>query len=575
MDATMNRQAILSALKTTSPTVLVVGGGINGVGTFRDLALNGVDVLLVDRADFCSGASAASSHMAHGGIRYLENGEFKLVREAVQERNRMIENAPHLVRPLPTTIPTFKIFSGLLNAPLKFMGLLDKPSERGALVIKVGLTVYDAFTHAQKTVPPHWMNGRRQTLAKFPRMNPSVRYAANYYDGLIISPERLTLELLLEGEAEGEHARALNYMSVKNMDGEAVCLKDELSGEEYQISPRLVINAAGPWIDFTNGYLGLSTQYIGGTRGAHLVLKNGELRKEIGKHMIFFELEDARLVLILPLGDKVLVGTSEHAIQDPDQARCTQDEIDYFLGMIGRVFPDIQVDPSQIVFRFSGVRPLPNVQAKTFLQVTRNHRMHEDLQGSLPVYSLVGGKWTSFRAFSEQVTDKALAFLGLPRMAGTHNLPIGGGRDYPHGQENIKKWVEALQASTELPLSQVETLFQRYGTRAWEVCEFILAGEDALFVAGPSFSHREVQFLVRAEKIVHLDDLLLRRTLLAYLGELNLPLIQEMAEVVACELGWDAAQTQSEIERSLDILADKHSVTFESMPESEVLEEAY
>jgi len=219
----MNRQEILSTLKTTSPTVLVVGGGINGVGTFRDLALNGVDVLLVDRADFCSGASAASSHMAHGGIRYLENGEFQLVREAVQERNRMIENAPHLVRPLPTTIPTFKIFSGMLNAPLKFMGWIDRPSERGALVIKIGLTVYDAFTRAQKTVPHHWMNGRKQALAKFPRMNPSIRYAANYYDGLIISPERLTLELLLEGEAEGEHARALNYMSVKSMDGQAVC----------------------------------------------------------------------------------------------------------------------------------------------------------------------------------------------------------------------------------------------------------------------------------------------------------------------------------------------------------------
>ena len=558
----MNRQAILSTLKNTSPTVLVVGGGINGVGTFRDLALNGVDVLLVDRADFCSGASAASSHMAHGGIRYLENGEFRLVREAVQERNRMIENAPHLVQPLPTTIPTFKIFSGLLNAPLKFMGWLDKPSERGALVIKIGLTFYDAFTRAQKTVPSHWMNGRKQALAKFPRMNPSIRYAANYYDGLIISPERLTLELLLEGEAEGEHAHALNYMSVKNMDGQAIHFKDEITGEEYKISPRLVINAAGPWIDFTNGYLGLSTQYIGGTRGAHLVLKNNELRKEIGDHMIFFELEDGRLVLILPLLDKVLVGTSEHAIQDPDQARCTQDEIDYFLGMIGRVFPDIQVDPSQIVFRFSGVRPLPNVQAKTVLQVTRNHRMHEDLHGSLPVYSLVGGKWTSFRAFSEQVTDKALAFLGLSRKAGTQNLPIGGGRDYPHGQENIQKWVEALQASTGLPLSQVETLFQRYGTRARQVCEFILAGEDAPFDAGPSFSHREIQFLVQAEKIVHLDDLLLRRTLLAYLGELNLPLIQEMADVVACELGWDASQKQCEIERSLDILADKHGVTF-------------
>ena len=558
----MNRQAILSALKITSPTVLIVGGGINGVGTFRDLALNGVDVLLVDRADFCSGASAASSHMAHGGIRYLENGEFKLVREAVRERNRMIENAPHLVRPLPTTIPVFKIFSGLLNAPLKFMGLINRPSERGALVIKIGLTVYDAFTRAQKTVPPHRMTGRTQTLEKFPRMNPTVRFAATYYDGSIISPERLTLELLLEGEAEGDHARALNYMSVKNMEGQTVCLKDELSGKEYQISPRLVINAAGPWIDFTNERLGLSTHYIGGTRGAHLVLKNAELSKEIGDHMIFFELEDGRLVLIFPLLDKILIGTSEHAIQNPDQARCTQDEVDYFLGMLRRVYPDIHVAPSQIVFRFSGVRPLPYTAVGSVFHVSRNHHIQEDLLGSLPVYSLVGGKWTSFRAFAEQVTDKALAFLGLPREAGTHNLPIGGGRDYPKHQEGIKKWVTDLQASTGLPLKQVETLFQRYGTRARQVCEFILAGQDAPFVACPSFSRREIMFLVQVEKIIHLDDLLLRRTLLAYLGELNLPLIKEIADVVGSELGWNASQKKSEMERSLDILADKHGVKF-------------
>ena len=135
--------------------MLIVGAGINGVGTFRDLALNGVDVLLVDRADFCSGASAASSHMAHGGIRYLENGEFRLVREAVRERNAMIVNAPHIVRPLPTTIPIFRLFSGLLNAPLKFLGLLDRPSERGSLVIKIGLMLYDAYTGAQRTVPRH------------------------------------------------------------------------------------------------------------------------------------------------------------------------------------------------------------------------------------------------------------------------------------------------------------------------------------------------------------------------------------------------------------------------------------
>src|SRR5678815_1335231 len=149
----MNRNEILTSI-TQNPnvSVLIIGGGINGIGTFRDLALNGVDVLLVERGDFCSGASSASSHMAHGGIRYLENGEFRLVREAVQERNRMLQNAPHIVKPLPTAIPIFRRFSGLLNAPLKFFNLLDRPAERGALVIKIGLMFYDAFTQGQKTV---------------------------------------------------------------------------------------------------------------------------------------------------------------------------------------------------------------------------------------------------------------------------------------------------------------------------------------------------------------------------------------------------------------------------------------
>src|SRR5574341_1520091 len=164
----MNRQEILDAIsRNPEITVLIVGGGINGIGTFRDLALNGVDVLLVERGDFCSGASAASSHMAHGGIRYLENGEFRLVREAVQERNLLLQNAPHLVKPLPTTIPIFKRFSGLLNAPLKFFGLLDKPSERGSLVIKLGLMMYDAFTGRRRVVPRHKFRSRAKSLAKW------------------------------------------------------------------------------------------------------------------------------------------------------------------------------------------------------------------------------------------------------------------------------------------------------------------------------------------------------------------------------------------------------------------------
>jgi hypothetical protein len=185
----MNRDEVLAGIKNSPEvSVLVVGAGINGIGTFRDLALNGVDVLLIDRSDFCSGASAASSHMAHGGIRYLENGEFRLVREAVQERNGMIEDAPHIVKPLPTTIPIFNLLSGLLNAPLKFMGLLDRPSERGSLVIKIGLMLYDAYTGEQRTVPRHRFLGRKESLRRWPKLSPAVVHTATYYDGAILQP---------------------------------------------------------------------------------------------------------------------------------------------------------------------------------------------------------------------------------------------------------------------------------------------------------------------------------------------------------------------------------------------------
>ena len=144
------REETLAALRAWPEVdVLVIGAGVNGIGTFRELALQGLRVLLVDKGDFCSGTSAASSHMMHGGLRYLENGEFRLVREALHERNRLLRNAPHHVRPLPTTMPVFKRFSGLLNAPLNFLGLARRPAKRGALVLRIGLQVYDWFTHTR------------------------------------------------------------------------------------------------------------------------------------------------------------------------------------------------------------------------------------------------------------------------------------------------------------------------------------------------------------------------------------------------------------------------------------------
>ncbi len=560
----MNRQEILSSLETNPEvSVLIIGAGINGIGAFRDLALNGVDVLIVDRGDFCSGASAASSHMAHGGIRYLENGEFRLVREAVGERNRMIQNAPHIVKPLPTTVPMFKHFSGLFNAPFKFLGLLDKPSERGSLVIKIGLMFYDAFTGKTRTVPRHTFRGRAASLELWPRLNPAVRSTATYFDGSILNPERLALEVLLDGEADG--GRALNYVSLVNGESDTVTLRDELTGATFDLRPKLLVNAAGPWIDAANGTLGLSTRFIGGTKGSHLVLNHPELWQAIGENEFFFENKDGRIVLIFPLFDKVLVGTSDIPIENPDDARCAEDEVDYFLGMIARVFPDIKVGRQHIVFRFSGVRPLAHTgSAKTTGQITRDHYI-QVVEGEwtglgYPVYSLVGGKWTSFRAFAEQVTDKALAFLGEARGKSTRELPIGGGKNYPRTAEEQKRYVDGLAAWTGFSAERVRALFERHGTRAESIALFISKQADQPLESLPEYSRREISFLCMNERVIHLDDLILRRAMLAMLGRLTRAAVDELAKVAGEALGWDDAQKKAEAARTLDLLATRHEV---------------
>ena len=567
----MNRSEVLSSLKENpNVSVLIIGGGINGIGTFRDLALNAVDVLLVERGDFCSGASSASSHMAHGGIRYLENGEFRLVREAVQERNRLIHNAPHIVQPLPTTIPIFKRFSGLLNAPLKFLRMLDKPSERGSLVIKLGLMMYDAYSSAQggngaqRVVPKHQFLSRDQSLMKWKQLNPEIVNTAIYYDGAILRPERLAVELMLDAEAYNPDARALNYVTMVGGSEDMIILRDELTDESYDVRPKLVINAAGSWIDSANRKLGLSTRFIGGTKGSHIILKHDELRNAIGNHEFYFENDDGRLVLIYPLFDRVLVGTTDIPIENPDEARCTDEEADYFLQMILRVFPNIKLSRDDIIFRYSGVRPLPHSSAKLTSQISRDHSI-EVVSGdwtnlSFPIFSLVGGKWTSFRAFGEQVTDKALAHLKLPRKKDTRALPIGGGHGYPRDPTDLKRQIESLSAWTGVTRERLKALFDRYGTRAESVATYMNGGTDFILKSLPDYSRREITFLIQYEKIHHLDDFVLRRSMLAMLGHVTREMIEELAGVFANALGWDEEQRAAEVARTLFILEDKHGV---------------
>jgi glycerol-3-phosphate dehydrogenase len=552
----------------SSIPVLIIGGGINGAGVLRDLALQGVDALLVDKGDFCSGCSAASTRIIHGGLRYLENGEFRLVRESLLERNRLLRSAPHIVKPLATTIPIYTWTKGIAHAARRFFGLTSKPGDRGALIIKAGLTLYDAFAAPLRTMPTHRMASRKLALAQRPMLNPNIVSTATYYDAWMTNPERLCLEVIMDAE-RARGSMACNYVSAYGADGANVHLRDELTGETFTIQPQIVVNAAGAWIDRTNQALQRESQFIGGTKGSHLVVDNADLLRACDGHMLYFANADGRICIFYPVHDKVIVGSTDIPADDPDGVVCDADETRYLIESVKQVFPDIQIAPEQIVFTYCGVRPLPSPalsrsNAATTGQISRDHSFPL-LPGSertaFPIYSLVGGKWTTFRAFAEQVTDVLLHDLGTARRASTDTLPVGGGRDYPLHESERAVWLDGVMRDYEVSRARLEVLLDRYGTRSVDYLAFAAdADPDAPLVNQPNYTRLELEWLATDEYLCHLDDLILRRTTIGVLGETTLPLLGEIARLIAPILCWSEADIAAEVERTAALLASKHGV---------------
>ena len=546
--------------------VLIIGGGINGLATFRDLALQGVDVVVVDRADFVSGASAASSHMIHGGIRYLENGEFRLVHEAVTERNDLLRIAPHYVRPLQTTIPIFSTTSGVLTAPLRFLRHGGGGHrERGAALIKIGLMIYDSFSRggsfgagsfrSRAKVPRHTFHGRRRSLQELPHLTPKVKYTATYWDASLHDPERLAIDVLRDGAAAGgDRARSANYTAAVGVKGDRVILRDQETDVELPFTAAVIINASGPWTDLTNVALGDPSAYMGGTKGSHIVLDHPELLAATGGRELFFEHKDGRIVLIYPLKGRVLVGTTdlEHDMTEPTV--CTEAEVDYFIELVGHVLPGIPVERERIVYRFAGVRPLPGHGDLAPGFVSRDYRIESAFLGasasSTTVLSLVGGKWTTFRASAEHLADRALELLAHPRRRSTRGLPIGGGRGFPMNERSRRQWIDRNRAG--LADERVAMLLDRYGTVAAEVIAAIVADpHDAPLRSAPTYSTAELVHLARTESVQHADDMVLRRTSLAFMGAVTAESALEVAEAIAPVRGWDAAACRAEAARAL------------------------
>ena len=542
--------------------VLIVGGGINGIGVYRDLAAQGVAALLVERSDFCSGTSAAPSRLIHGGLRYLETGEFALVRESVEERNRLLRNAPHLVQPMPVWIPLQSWWAGLLRAPARLLRLTTEPGPKGALMIKLGLVFYDWFGRDLRAAPAHRLVPRDVLRAAMPSLAAPIKLAAEYYDARLVHPERLALELIDDAERDCAAAIALPYVGLAGHENGTVLLEDMTRGGRIRVRPRVVVNVSGAWGDQVNRRLGVDTNLIGGTRGSHVVLRHAALAGELGGRMIYFETPDHRVCLAYSLGDeRVLLGTTDIRSDDPDDTLCSDAEIEYLFEMLHGVMPGMRVGREHIVFHFAGVRPLPRASTANPGAISRDHTLHAfDAEAHRPfvLFSLVGGKWTTYRACAAQIADAVLARLDRPRRTDTGALPIGGGREWPETEEQCRAAVDALETRFELSHEYAQTLWERYGTASSSVARTIAATSAAPLDGLPTHTEGEIAHIARHERVTHLSDVVLRRTLIAFEGRCSERALRALSNVLGVELGWDGARCEQEAADAAALLSHRH-----------------
>ncbi|WP_373503770.1 glycerol-3-phosphate dehydrogenase/oxidase [Aestuariivirga sp.] len=521
-----------------SPDVLIIGGGVNGVGTLRDLALNGISAVLVEQGDFACGASGASTRMAHGGLRYLEGREFRLVAEAVRERNLLLHHAPHIVRPLEIVVPLDSVTQGLLRAGLRFLGLSNAPGPLSLAALKGGLAVYEFFGRAERALPPHGVTTRREDFP--PGLPAATRAVVNYFDGWIDTPEALIFEMLAEAEAQPGTA-AINHCDWSlNGDG-SFEMKDRLGEGRWTLRPKMIVNAAGAWVDAVNTRLGFATHLVRKVKGAHLLIRHDALLARMAGRAFYFDDGTGRMAICLPLRETVLMGTTEVETGDPGDRVIDGREIAYLLGALSRLFTDICVTEADVVAMTTGIRPLRAGGSGTANKAARDHALIESAMPGptgLPVLSLVGGKWTTFRAFSEQAADHVLRRLGITRTLSTLH------RDYPGAP---RKEDAGMNMSANLRLKE---LFARYGRIGYEVAAYCGNGPDAPLERFPDFSRREIEWLVLRRAACTLEDLVMRRTGMVLTGRLDLAALEEIAAIQARVLGRDDAWAAAEVSRA-------------------------
>jgi glycerol-3-phosphate dehydrogenase len=508
--------------------VAVIGAGINGAGIARDAALRGLRVIVLEQNDMCSGTSAISSRLIHGGLRYLEYGEIPLVRESLRERITLRGVAAHLVKPIRICIPIYE------------------SAKRGPLLIRLGMIAYDLLS-VGKTVPGHDMLNRNEALANEPGLEPQgLRGAARYYDAQVKFAERLVLENLLAARSAG--AQINTYCAVSDIVIEggsvtALAYMDRLSGERHKVSVRVVINAAGPWVDQVLATTGRqSKKFIGGTKGSHIVVSAFD-----GAPQDAYYVEaaaDGRPFFIIPWNGLYLIGTTDIRFHgDLDEIRASREEVDYLLAETNRVFPAAKLDTADVHYAYAGVRPLPRRDSGPESSITRRHIIKKNRRVARGLISIIGGKLTTYRNLAEQTVDRLGKMLG-------RKLPDCRTRDTRlPGAYRLDEAREMLAALPGLSAAGVERLLDIYGGRAIDLLE--LANAEPLLQrtidAADSVLAAEVIFAIRDEMARTLIDIVHRRLMLGFAADQGRPLYELVAAIAADEFDWSKQERHAQI----------------------------
>ncbi|WP_296084823.1 glycerol-3-phosphate dehydrogenase/oxidase [uncultured Agrobacterium sp.] len=531
--------------------VLILGGGVNGVAVLRELALNGVSALLIDNSDFCRGATGASSRMAHGGLRYLENREFNLVAESARERNRLLHRAPHFVRPLEVAVPLSTYLRGLPGSILRFLGFNWKGSTFSACGLKIALALYEYLGREKRTLPRHKIVFARD---KFPR-RLAHRYKAvvSYFDARIRNPEALVLEMIEEALAAHAGSAAINYAGWRHDGGGAFTITAGDAGLSTTVRPKIVVNATGAWVDDVNAALGCSTRYIRPVKGAHLLIRNDALFERMANRAFYFDDGTGRMVIAYPLDRTVLLGTTEITVSDPSDSTIAEQEISYLARSISSLFDDIEIGLKDIVFMTTGIRPLQAGGASDANRANRDHRLAEDrINGNVPILSLIGGKWTTFRAFGEQAADQIFRHLNVTRQTSTASRDYPGALGFPRDEISLGRAKRTLANQFAVSTERAGDLYSRYGAIADRVASFCCAGQDQPLAHLASYTRNEIIWLIRKRAALNLDDLIFRRSQIALEGACTPPLVRELGELLAGERGETAEWCESQIARCLN-----------------------